>query len=709
MIKKVIIAAVVIVLAITGYYGYKAYKFKKATKCFTVNSELKAEISSVNREGYTVKAPPVRILSFDALVDTRDKEIYDFNWEYNQNINSAIKKDMAAYGNAVVMPTCFDILGTILNICKSNGEVRVLPNGVYISDLQKSNDSVTEHLWLKLPPYRPPVNRIGKEESPNLRFKFSPQDFLFTKDIKKNYPFVRDIAPAKTERIDGQKCTLYKIIIDKDELKNQIFWDSMRKDGSSVMDLAALQAYMPLLFGYNFTEGLKNIKYSDIVINVWLNSDSLPQRLGIEFTISEEVGSRICKCKLDLVSTPKYFEEKTIEQPNNCTSDVSTYFQSFIGKITAQFMGQGVKKEPVLTTETSQWEKELAELQRQSDAGDPRAMGIMSCLYRQGTFCAIDKAKASELANSSYEQKNPFGTYAMAKIYYQQNDPRALDLYKKAFPELQKKAKSGDLWAQLMISDYFHNGIGIDKDLKKSFQFKKLSAEGDNAFAQHMLAWHYNLGEGVSKDIPESEIIEKQAADQNLSIAQAYYGFFLMSIPTEESINLGYKYLNKSCDQKNYLGEYTLGYLYENGIGVVKDLNLASKYYSLSAEQGYDLAKDALNKLEILKNENFDPTNNTVQAYLSKGQISIGDVSELTIYVTDEIANVPEIFVNGLKIKFTGRSSSLQMVNSHLLKRFVYSYIISSQDEGYYTIPSIQITINNKKFSTESLSLHVGN
>jgi len=412
MIKKFIIAAVVIVLAVTGYYGYKAYKFKKATKCFTVNSELKAEISSVNREGYTVKAPPVRILSFDALVDNRDKEIYDFNWEYNQNINIALKKDMAAYGNAVVIPTCIDLVATFLNFCKSNGEVRVLPSGVYISDLQNSNDSHSEHIWLKLPPYRPPVGVIGKEKPQNKNLMFYAKDFLFTKDIKKSYSFIKEIAPTKTERIDGQKCTLYKIIIDKDELKNQIFWDSMRQDGSSVMDLAALQAYMPLLFGYNFTEGLKNIKYSDIVMSVWLNSDSLPQRLAIEFTISEEVGSRVCDCKLQLVSIPKYFADKIVEQPNNCTSNVLTYFESFIGKITAQFMGQGVKKETVSVTEPTQWEKELAELQKQSDAGDPRAMGIMSGYYRTGwVFTKVDINKAYELASNSAKKNNPFGLY----------------------------------------------------------------------------------------------------------------------------------------------------------------------------------------------------------------------------------------------------------------------------------------------------------
>lgn len=44
-----------------------------------------------------------------------------------------------------------------------------------------------------------------------------------------------------------------------------------------------------------------------------------------------------------------------------------------------------------------------------------------------------------------------------------------------------------------------------------------------------------------------------------------------------------YIYFKLLAEQENSDGQYGLGYCYEKGIGVKKDLNEAKKYYGLSA------------------------------------------------------------------------------------------------------------------------------
>ena len=43
--------------------------------------------------------------------------------------------------------------------------------------------------------------------------------------------------------------------------------------------------------------------------------------------------------------------------------------------------------------------------------------------------------------------------------------------------------------------------------------------------------------------------------------------------------------------------QINLGYLYENGIGVDKDLSTALKYYTMAAEQNNEGAKEAVTRV----------------------------------------------------------------------------------------------------------------
>jgi len=58
------------------------------------------------------------------------------------------------------------------------------------------------------------------------------------------------------------------------------------------------------------------------------------------------------------------------------------------------------------------------------------------------------------------------------------------------------------------------------------------------------------------------------------------------------------KYYKLSAEQGNLRGQYHIGYCYENGLGVSKDLNEARRWYNLAAEQGDSDAKKGLQRLK---------------------------------------------------------------------------------------------------------------
>jgi TPR repeat protein len=57
------------------------------------------------------------------------------------------------------------------------------------------------------------------------------------------------------------------------------------------------------------------------------------------------------------------------------------------------------------------------------------------------------------------------------------------------------------------------------------------------------------------------------------------------------------KWYRKSAKQGHARAQYNLGVCYENGRGVAKDLEEAVKWYRKSAEQGDESAKKALRRL----------------------------------------------------------------------------------------------------------------
>jgi len=96
-------------------------------------------------------------------------------------------------------------------------------------------------------------------------------------------------------------------------------------------------------------------------------------------------------------------------------------------------------------------------------------------------------------------------------------------------------------------------------------------------------------------------------------------------------------------------------------------------------------------------------------ASLSRSNTAAGVPVELRIEVTEaRNAEVPgEIPVDGLEIVQQGKSTQFQLMNGQFTSRTVYTYRVTPEREGTFTIPSVVVEAGGRKLRTQELPLKV--
>lgn len=179
--------------------------------------------------------------------------------------------------------------------------------------------------------------------------------------------------------------------------------------------------------------------------------------------------------------------------------------------------------------------------------------------------------------------------------------------------------RKGDSEAQFTLGYMYHSGKGVEIDNEKSVFWYKLSAKNGHANSQYNLGRMYQLGDGVQKNYQHAAHYYYLAAEQgNDSAKKNLYVMQYESLPTEIKVNfkdaldnndpnlhykIGHwfafdeknpnkdyraalKWFNASSNNDNSNAQYALGYMYQHGIGVNCDINLAKSYYEKSANNG---------------------------------------------------------------------------------------------------------------------------
>lgn len=247
--------------------------------------------------------------------------------------------------------------------------------------------------------------------------------------------------------------------------------------------------------------------------------------------------------------------------------------------------------------------------------------------------------KAISWWEKAASQNNPASLCILAQIYEEgihkpRNEEMFLQLYRKA-------AEGGDAIAQNALGHFYTLGLhGFPKDPKLAFQWTLKSAEQGNSSAMVNLGYFYEVGDGstdpkrvfdrpygiVPRDYDKAAEWYEKAAVQG-HVRAHFYLATIYRLKSDDkkymeylarAANLGdpeaqfeiantfqsigdrksaVTCLMKAAEQGFTRAQVNLGYCYEMGDGVAKNLDKAAEWYNKAANLGNGEAKYLLNKL----------------------------------------------------------------------------------------------------------------
>lgn len=145
--------------------------------------------------------------------------------------------------------------------------------------------------------------------------------------------------------------------------------------------------------------------------------------------------------------------------------------------------------------------------------------------------------------------------YQLAVSYWKTHErQKAWDLFLEAYRE-------GHVLAGASIGDFYYYGVWGERDYQEAIHWFMIGANAGVPKYYHAIGSAYHQ----MYDYQQAVIWYRKAA------------------------NLGYSY---AC--------FDLGYMYENGDGVIEDRNLATKYYKQGAALGDTHCMEAVGRLRLL-------------------------------------------------------------------------------------------------------------
>lgn len=219
--------------------------------------------------------------------------------------------------------------------------------------------------------------------------------------------------------------------------------------------------------------------------------------------------------------------------------------------------------------------------------------------------------------------------------------PSYISIEKKWFDavvsELKRKSNDGDNEASLLLGFAYQDGIGVNEDYQKAFEYhSKAAAEGNaaainalglmyshgygvkknvdiamNYFQQALehgyynaavnMAFHYKKGDGINKDLAKALELFVYAALNGHWRGQYEYAKILKDgILCNKDEKLAFKFCFKAASLGEKTAQKLLGDMYLEGIGVDTDLRKSLIWYCKAAEQEYG---DAVNKIDSLRSQ----------------------------------------------------------------------------------------------------------
>jgi hypothetical protein len=320
----------------------------------------------------------------------------------------------------------------------------------------------------------------------------------------------------------------------------------------------------------------------------------------------------------DYAEAKKWFA-KSADQGND---QAATYLAALY------IQGHGVKQD---YAEARKW---LSKAVAKDNLAASRMLGQ---LVMKGLGGKQDTAEAIRIFQSAIDKGDAESARILA-LFYIEGTSVTRD-YAEGAKWLSKATSMGDLAAEVQLGALFHNGVGVTKSDLTAIRLWSQAADKGDVSAQYDLATLFEQGYTVRDDEPGGEEIFAKLRQQKDKLldpdkdGKVPHVILLNSLPeslrwyqraadggsTLALLNLAGMYRDGRGAKQDYVramglfrqaasstdnpqpgdltvagGEFGMSNLYENGLGVPKDLAQATSWYCKAAAHGLPVAKQAL-------------------------------------------------------------------------------------------------------------------
>ncbi len=145
-------------------------------------------------------------------------------------------------------------------------------------------------------------------------------------------------------------------------------------------------------------------------------------------------------------------------------------------------------------------------------------------------------------------------------------------------------ADNDNIPAQILLADMYAYGWGTDMNINQAMTYYVKAGNKGDIYSQFM---YESLV--LSESAVKSEPAPKKTApssDELFAQGMRYYVW--------ENYDAAINFFIRSGNMESL---YTLGFMYENGLGRTKNLEVAKDYYRQSAQKGFTKAREAYQRL----------------------------------------------------------------------------------------------------------------
>ena len=188
------------------------------------------------------------------------------------------------------------------------------------------------------------------------------------------------------------------------------------------------------------------------------------------------------------------------------------------------------------------------------------------------------------------------------------------DIKQNGYSLLLKAAELNNPVAQWILACCFKYGWNGEKDLEKYLNWLKRSAMNNKYSAMSALAKEKIAGKNVPKDYKGAyELLcslENAGLEAEFDCKGDFYTLLGMcyefGLEVAKDAKKAVEYYEEGISWQDSLAEFSLARCYENGIGLEPNLQKAKEYYLKAKEHKYAGAAEALNRVEMKINQEYD-------------------------------------------------------------------------------------------------------